>query len=71
MDPRVGDRHAARHVERVAYADRPAVLYERNRGRGVVGDGILERPELLAVRRWAVSRVDGRVEADQRGDDGA
>jgi hypothetical protein len=55
MDPRVGDRNAARCADRVARADRPAVLDERDRGGGVVRDRLVERPELLLGRELAPS----------------
>ena len=72
MDPRVGDRDAPRGADRVARADRPAVLDERDRRSGVVRDGFVERPELLLGREVTVLRLDARrAEADQRADDGA
>ena len=68
MDPRVRDRDAPRGSDRVARADRPAVLDERDRGSGVVRDGFVERPTLLLGREVTVLRL---AEADQRADDGA
>ena len=72
MDPRVGDGNAARGADRVARADRPAVLDERDRRGGVVRDGLVERPELV-LRRGVTGLGLGallarRAEADQRPD---
>ena len=55
----VGDRDAARGADRVARADRPAVLDERDRGGGVVRDGLVEGPELLLGRCVAASAAPG------------
>src|SRR5688572_14146414 len=72
MDPRVGDRNAARGVYRVARADRPPMLDERDRGGGVVRYDLVERPELLLCRELAALGLDARrVEADQRANNGA
>src|SRR5215212_7856348 len=65
MDPGFRDRDAPRGADRVARADRPAVLDERDRGGGVVRDGLLERPELLLGRELAAFGPR-RVEPDQR-----
>jgi hypothetical protein len=86
MDPHVGDRNAARGADRVAQADRPAVLDERDRGGGVVRDGLVEAPELLLGQEAAALGFDARraeelagldpllarrAEADQCADNGA
>ena len=71
MDRGVGDRNAARGADRVAQADRPAVLDERDRGGGVVRNGLVEGPEPLLGREVATVGLARRAEADQRADNGA
>jgi hypothetical protein len=80
MDPRIGDRSATSGPDRIARADRPTVLDQRDRGGGVARDRIVERPELLIVRQLVAVAVHAsrthplrvrRAEPDQRADDSA
>src|SRR6476646_1051189 len=58
VQPRVGERDAAGVADRIAQADRPAVLDQRDRGGRAGGDGVVDEPEVLLVEDVAARLVD-------------
>src|SRR3954447_24739858 len=56
MDPTVRERNAARTADRVAKRDRPPVLDQRDRGGGVRGDRVGDRPHRLLAEEAVLRR---------------